>query len=67
MKITTTTDHDIRFTVEAFWGEEGGMGTDSFGSESLTLAEAVHTLELARARDAKVDWVIVGKVKTTVS
>lgn len=67
MKITTSTTHEIKFSVEAFWSEEGGMGQDSFGTESQTIADALHTLELARAHDPKQLWVIVGKVKTTTT
>ena len=64
MILKSTTSHTITFTVEAFWSEEGGMGSDSFGGECSDLVQAVHQLELARAHNAKTDWVIVGKVKT---
>jgi hypothetical protein len=70
MNIKTTTSHEIKFTVEAFWDEEGGMGTDQFGGEVDALAEAVKLLELAKVSgklSKGLEWVIVGYVKTNVS
>ena len=65
MKITKKAIYEVSFTIEAFWDEEGGMGTDCFGPTVYTLEEAIHTLELAMA-SSKDDWVIVGKVKRTL-
>lgn len=69
MKIATKSEHEIRFRVEAFWPEEGGMGHDAFGPIAETLEEAIALLQLARAQKHPpyVEWVIVGEVKTTVS
>lgn len=66
MKISATTKHDISFTVEAFWNEEGGMGQDQFGDVVPELVAAVRLLELARVAHPKTNWVIVGTVATTV-
>jgi hypothetical protein len=65
--ITTTTTHDLVFKVEAFWDEEGGMGTDSYGGPVKELSDAVHLLELARASQPKMDWIITIEVKTKVT
>ena len=67
MTLSKTTTHEITFTVEAFWDEEGGMGNDSFGDEQKDLPSAVQLLELARvARPKELQlWVIVARVKTT--
>ena len=81
MKLTTTTEHNIKFTVESFWDEEGGMGHDQFGESVETLADAVALLDIARGGGTKVgrtdyiaarneppmDWVIVARVETKVS
>ena len=67
MKISTNTTHDLTFAVEAFWSEEGGMGCDSFGNKCADLHQALHLLELAKAQDSKIDWIITINVKTVVS
>lgn len=67
MKIKQTTEHEIKFTVEAFWSEEGGMGQVDFGGEVSELAGAVHLIDLARAQFPKTNWVIVGRVVTKVA
>ena len=72
MKIETKTTHVLTFAVEAFWNEEGGMGSDSFGDTYSDLPAAIHALELARAaevkrnkHDVQRDWIITIDVKTT--
>ena len=52
MEISTTIKVKLTFKVEAFWSEEGGMGSDSFGGTCNTLEEALFNLHLAKA-DAK--------------
>ena len=64
MKITTSTSHNIIFTVEAFWDEEGGMGQDQYGDEVQELPEAIKLLELARVAKPKEKWLIVCHVET---
>jgi len=70
MKITTTTHHELTFTIEAFWAEEGGLGHEVFGSTVKTLEEAITLLGLARASTATQtqndtnDWKIVIEVET---
>lgn len=78
MSITTEIKTTITFKVEAFWNEEGGMGSDSFGGDYNTLEEAIFALHLAKAEDAKryaakkknglkhiyqVEWIITGYMK----
>jgi len=68
MNLTTKTSHVITFTVEAFWNEEGGMGSDTFGEPTGELPVAVRTLELARISGGipkGVEWVIVADVKSS--
>lgn len=75
MNLTTEIKTTITFKVEAFWNEEGGMGSDSFGGDYKTLEEAVFALHLAKAEDAKrcaaekkkrlkniypVEWILTG-------
>lgn len=67
MNLKTTTSHTVSFTVEAFWSEEGGMGQDRYGEAVQELPQAIRLLELARVAQPKTDWVIVGKVTTTVA
>jgi hypothetical protein len=72
MQITTTTNHAIAFTIEAFWDEEGGMGRSQFGDSTQTLEEAVHLLEVARTQKKTLlpdgaEWVIVGNVYSTTT
>lgn len=67
MKLTQTTEHEITFTVESFWSEEGGMGQNEYGKQVNTLEEAIHLLELARvARSTNTEWIIVGRVATKI-
>jgi len=73
MKLTKKATYIISFQVEAFWNEEGGMGSSTFGPTTNTLEDAIHQLELARSTD-QVDkstygdtpWVIVCYVTTEV-
>lgn len=67
MTIKTTTSHTLTFAVEAFWSEEGGMGSDSYGQPTPDLPAAIRLLELARVEKPKTDWVITIDVKTTTS
>jgi hypothetical protein len=66
MKITTTTSHDISFSVEAFWHEERGMGNHRFGGFVKELPDALRLLELAKAttHEEFKKWVIVGTVES---
>jgi len=64
MKITTTTNHDITFAVEAFTNTEGGMDHENYGDTVHDLPSAIRLLELARVAQPKEPWVIVCDVKT---
>ena len=67
MTIKTTTSHNLIFSVEAFWNEEGGMGHEQYGKDVKELTEALHLLELARVAQSAYDWAIVCRVETKVS
>lgn len=67
MEIKKTTSHSITFTIEAFWDEQGGMGTDQYGESVGELHQAVHLLELAKVAKPKTDWKIIGTVKTSTN
>lgn len=67
MKIKTTTTHTVKFTVEYFEPNEGGMDSDQFGKEHDAIEEAIVTLELAKIAHPQTDWVIVGRVKREVT
>ena len=43
------------------------MGCDQFGDKCNDLHQALHLLELAKAQDPKIDWIITINVKTVVS
>ena len=66
MNITKTTTHKLRFTVEAFWNEDLGMGHQDFGQAVETIEQAVETLQLAEIHDPKLEWVIVARVSTYI-
>ena len=66
MQISVTTTHELVFAVEAFWHEEGGMGSDKFGERVATLEEAITLLQAARA-SRKEDWIITINVTTKSS
>lgn len=67
MKLTKTTVHDITFSVEAFWDEEGGMGHECMVSGLQTLAEAVEAYERACLTRSDLTWIIAADVSTKVS
>jgi hypothetical protein len=67
MTIKTTTVHTLVFSVEAFWHEEGGMGTEQWGQTVSEMAEAIRMLEMARLCNPKQDWVVVIRAKTVTS
>lgn len=67
MTIKTTTSHNLTFSVEAFWNEEGGMGHEQYGEDVQELTQALHLLELARVARSAYDWAIVCRVETKVS
>jgi len=64
MKISITTTHELVFAVEAFWNEEGGMGSEQFGENVATLEEALTLLQAARAHNAENNWIITINVST---
>ena len=67
MKLTTTTTHEITFSVCYFEDTEGGMNSDSFGKSVNELAEAIELLGIAKAQDPSKNWVIVADVETKIS
>ena len=67
MKINIESSHNIVFKVESFWSEEGGMGSDIYGEEYLTLELALDALCLARVAKPKLEWLITGYVNTTIT
>ena len=68
MIIESKVKRDIRFRVQAFWHEEGGMGEDEFpngGKPVATIEEALHRFVIAKEMFPDTDWVIVGTVEVT--
>lgn len=66
MKTSHTVEHEIKFSVQYFYNQEGGMGNDKFGKSVDTLNEALHLITVANIERPSEDWVIVGEVTTTV-
>ncbi len=65
MKIQTTTTHEVTFTIESFWHEEGGMGHDQSGGDYNDLPQALRALELVHGQSKHPEWVIVCRSKIT--
>lgn len=64
MTITHSIVTELKFSVESFWNEEGGMGHDTFGKPVDTIEEALFNLQLAQRQPNQTDfessnWVIV--------
>ncbi len=66
MKISKTINYDLTFSVCAHWGEEGGMGFESFAYDLDTLLEALSHLEHAQKVQPERDWEIVVNVLKSV-
>lgn len=67
MKINIQSSYNITFGVQAFWNEEGGMGSDSFGKQCDNIQTALVQLELAQVAEPNVEWIIVCGVEKQVS
>ena len=67
MKISKSTSYDIKFKVEYFEPQEGGMDNEQFGDTVDTLEEALHLLDLAKAQQTHPkdlsEWIITCEVK----
>jgi hypothetical protein len=66
MKTSHTVEHNIKFSVQAFWNEEGGMDQTEFGGSVETLNEALHIFTVAQLQQPKEPWIIVCDVTTKV-
>jgi hypothetical protein len=58
MKISNTINYNLTFKVEAFWDEEGGMGTEQYGASVSELTDALRILESAKNTQPKLPWII---------
>lgn len=67
MQIKTIKTHNVSFSIQAFWNEEGGMGDASYGRIVHELHEAIAMLELAQIYDSKMNWIIVCDVETKIT
>ena len=74
MIVEKTTKHKAIFTVEMYWSEEDGMGTEQFGNEVDTIEEAIHLLEVANASQSQnetanfgYEWIIVCRVTIMIT
>jgi len=67
MELTKTTKHILTFQVKEYVATEGGMDEEEFGGRVTDLKEAVNNIELARAKNAKADWIIECRVETKIN
>lgn len=58
MEISIKTTYKIKYKVEYFEAEEGGMDHDTFGKESHSLSDIINTLEIANKVHPDIDWII---------
>ena len=66
MNIKFTTEHEVKFSIEEFISEEGGMIHDTFGEPVDTIEEAINLLKVARSSSKNNEWIIVCHVETCI-
>ena len=66
MKIKTTLEKTVTFSIEAYWNEEGGMGERVFVNGISSIEEAVVALDKANYIQNDMDWIIVGRVTEVI-
>ncbi len=66
MKIQIIKTHEVKYRVEYFEAQEGGMDCDSYGKTVETIEEAIVLLESAKNTTSDCDWMITCEVKTVI-
>lgn len=66
MRISKTINYTITFSIEAHWGEEGGMGHDCHSEGWNELIDAITALEYAQNANPERDWQIIVNTQKTL-
>lgn len=66
MKITTTTTYDVKYKVEYYEDDHGGMTHESFGNSVSSIEEALEIWNIANISQSSYDWIITCEVEKVI-